>query len=385
MTDGSIKLALPDKWIEAGTTDEAIHDVAVRTLQCRFGAVTRLLPLAAERADEDIEHIHDLRVWSRRAAAALELYAELMPRRRFLWIKKQLKRVRKAANEARDCDILIERLTKKQSSRATKRWLEELRAERRKSQETVVRVHKRLQRDDRFERRIDKLLRKVRGRSQEKAEPAPKSFAAWSREHLSPLVEQFFEAIPSVKTDEAALHRLRICGKQLRYDMELLAGAFPAEFRTKLYPTIKDMLDRLGEINDLVTAKTRLEQKLEASTRAADNASWRRLFSAENAKLRQVLRSFWDWCTPEMLQELRDGFEVMVSHSMQGRGAMHELQSDPHSAVSSPAKSEAGPAGQRREGFLASAIPAKTLIARKPGEPGLVLAALVHDALAANI
>ena len=44
------------------------------------------------------------------ATAALRLYDDLLPRRWCLWLQKQLKRVRRAANNARDCDVLIERL-----------------------------------------------------------------------------------------------------------------------------------------------------------------------------------------------------------------------------------------------------------------------------------
>ncbi len=67
---GSMKGALPEKWIEGEAAGDRPSDVAVRTLQNRLGAVLQLLPLAAEKAEEDIDYIHELRVWTRRAAAA---------------------------------------------------------------------------------------------------------------------------------------------------------------------------------------------------------------------------------------------------------------------------------------------------------------------------
>jgi hypothetical protein len=78
-----------EKWIEGVAAGDRTGDVALRALRIRLGAVLELLPLAAEKAEEDTEHIHQLRVWTRRAVAALELYEDLLPRRRTSWMKKQ--------------------------------------------------------------------------------------------------------------------------------------------------------------------------------------------------------------------------------------------------------------------------------------------------------
>lgn len=256
---------LTEKWIQDVFPSVETGDVAVRTLQGRLGAVLYYLPLAAEKANEDVEHIHQLRVWTRRATAALHLYKDLIPRRRYSWMKKQLKRVRRAANDARDCDVLVERL-KKQSSRATNRWLDAIRSERTEAQTAIVTAYERLWRGDRFARRIDKLLERVRCRGDGKNASEVELFGEWARTHLRPVVDRFFASVPADQTDEAALHQFRICGKQLRYYMELLAGAFPDEFRTQLYPTIEAMQDRLSDINDLATAKARLQRNIEAAS-----------------------------------------------------------------------------------------------------------------------
>jgi CHAD domain-containing protein len=102
-----------DKWIPGISPDDRLTDVAVRSLEARLGAVQHLLPLAAEAGIEELETIHHLRVWTRRAAAAMKLYAPLLPRRRMAWMEKQLKRLRRAANEARDLDVLVQRLSAK--------------------------------------------------------------------------------------------------------------------------------------------------------------------------------------------------------------------------------------------------------------------------------
>jgi CHAD domain-containing protein len=307
-----MKGAPTEKWIQGVSPADRISDVAVRTLPGRLGAVRYYLPLAAENADEDLEHVHQLRVWTRRATAVLSLYKDLIPRRRYSWMKKQLKRVRRAANDARDCDVLIERLKKRQSSRATNRWREAIRTERTEAQTAILTAYERLWRGDRFARRIDKLLERVRCRGEGKTSSQAEPFGEWARTHFRPVVERFFAAVPADQTDEAALHQLRTCGKQLRYDMELLAGAFPDEFRTQLYATIEAMQDRLGEINDLATAKARLQEKIEAANDAKEAASWRLLLTNEQAQLDIAHQQFWEWCTPPTLRDLRDGFDTML-------------------------------------------------------------------------
>ena len=197
----SMQGALTEKWVQGLSPADRTIDVAVRTLESRLGAVLYYLPLAAKRADEDAEYVHQLRVWTRRATAALRPYEDLLPRRRCSWLKKQLKRVRRAANNARDCDALVERLSKEQSGRGEKRWLEATQAEPAEAQKAVVAVYERLCHDDRFPRRIDKLLERVRSRGEEKAASEIDRFGVWARTRLRPIIERFFRCFVTSATD----------------------------------------------------------------------------------------------------------------------------------------------------------------------------------------
>src|SRR5271168_1372640 len=98
-----------DKWVYNVSPDDRTSDVAARTLRVRLNAVRYYLDLAADCPD-DIEHVHELRVWSRRAAAALRLYHDLLPSHCARWIGKQMRRLRRAASTARDFDVLTQRL-----------------------------------------------------------------------------------------------------------------------------------------------------------------------------------------------------------------------------------------------------------------------------------
>jgi CHAD domain-containing protein len=305
-----MKLA-PEKWAEGASPGEQVGDVAVRTLAGRLGAVLHYLSLAAEKPSEDVEHTHQLRVWARRATAALSLYENLLPRRRACWMRKQLRRVR-AAGDARDGDVLIARLEKKQAGRREQRWLEAVRRERVEAQEAIVAVYERLARGHRFRRRIDELVRRVRSRDHRSAVGAG-PFADWARELLRPVMQRFFRAVPSDRTGQSALHRFRIRSKELRYVLELLAGAFPERVRAELCPGVEAIQDRLGEINDLATATARLRHRVETAGEGAAAAVWKEILKGEQSRLDGACRAFWDWCTPQLLDGLRGGLEAILA------------------------------------------------------------------------
>jgi hypothetical protein len=124
------------------------------------------------------------------------------------------------------------------------------------------------------------------------------------------LVEQFFAAVPTDRMDEAALHQFRIRGKELRYALELLAGAFPARLRTTIYPVIEGLQNHLGVLEDLATSRDRLQQKT-CDARAA--VPWRRLLAKEEAKLEQTRKDFWAKYTRGFLRRLRDNFQAVLT------------------------------------------------------------------------
>jgi CHAD domain-containing protein len=68
-----------------------------------------LRTLAAKKSADDIEYVHQLRVATRRASAAVQIFAELLPKRKSRLINRRLRELRQAAGEARDLDVLGER------------------------------------------------------------------------------------------------------------------------------------------------------------------------------------------------------------------------------------------------------------------------------------
>jgi CHAD domain-containing protein len=290
-------------------------DVAKRTLAVWLGAVQHYLPLAADRAAEDIEHVHHLRVWTRRAGAALELYADLLPKRRTAWMSKQLKRLRRAANEARDLDVLVQRLAKGHGDAESERWLEKAQLQRAEAQKPIVAVHERLKHENRLERRIRKLLQRVRRRAKADGRPVAPRFGDWARACLRPIVERFFEAVPAEGSDALALHQFRIRGKELRYALELLAGAFPGEVYDQVYAMVETLQDKTGAINDLVTAQARLRRRMHAAGDSIEASHLRQLLASEGAHLDEARQHFRDWWTPQVRERLQAGLDEVLRRS----------------------------------------------------------------------
>ncbi|SFI77401.1 CHAD domain-containing protein [Planctomicrobium piriforme] len=299
------------KWIDNVSVDDRPEAVAVVALRSRFKAVLRELPKAAKNTKGNSKAVHQLRVWTRRATAALRLYAEFLPEKDVAWLKKRLKRIRHAANDARDCDVLIEHLSGRRSSAHAEHWLQHVAAEREAAQHKIVEVYNDLIPNRKLKKRVDSLLKKLATPAQE-SKPETALFGLWSRQQLRPFVDDFFAAVPTDFNDESALHQFRIQGKHLRYAMELLVAAFPASFRTRLYPTIESLQDRLGKINDIRGLKARLQKKIEHAPDADSAAVSRQQLAKYEARQQQNLKSFQAWWTPKRAASLRQTFEKLL-------------------------------------------------------------------------
>src|SRR5262249_19810439 len=156
----------------------------------------------------------------------------------------------------------------------------------------------------RLRRRTRKLLARVGDNL-----AGTERFVDRARYSLRPLVETFFAACPATGADVAALHRFRIRGKELRYAVELLAGAFAPAFRDELYPVVASLQERLGLVNDLATAQRRLAEWLNATGDPATVSHLHRRLAAIAEELVRARADFHRWWTPELRDGLRRRFD----------------------------------------------------------------------------
>ena len=81
-----------EKWLTIATANVPADQVARAALSERLLAVSYYLDQAL-RGDE-AESIHQLRVWSRRASAALSLFSAAVRKSDYKWLNKTLRKVR---------------------------------------------------------------------------------------------------------------------------------------------------------------------------------------------------------------------------------------------------------------------------------------------------
>ena len=299
-----------DKWIKRESDSETARQVAVRSIGDRLKAVELFLPLAAYRAHEDVEFVHQLRVSTRRSVAAMDLYQELLPNRQSKWVRKQLKKVRRAAGQARDLDVLSLAHQKEDRQLVTD-LLKSVQKRRAKAQRPIQQVYQDLTHKQCFATRQHKLLSRVAQKRQHRE--AEQLFDEFARIRLLGILDDFFELSVHNTTDLSALHRFRISGKELRYAMELLSPAFPNRFRNELYPIIEQLQDRLGEINDHAVASRRFGRWLHSTRKKRKIAGLRKLMQDEQVDLEKALERYAKWWTKKYAKKVRRGFDEVIA------------------------------------------------------------------------
>lgn len=293
------------KWLPDVLPTDRAADVATRALADRLTAVRRHLRRAVERPGEP-EPVHQLRVWARRSDAALALYSDLLPPRHYKWFRRTLRRLRRAAGRARDCDVFAARV-----AGPAGRWPPDLAGERHKAQRQITRLYRRLDGAAKLKRRTRKLLTRLRDHTAGQSE----SFAERARSALRPVLADFLAAIPTDQSDESALHQFRIRGKALRYAMELVAPAFPPPLRDVLYPQVATLQEKLGRVNDLAGARDRLTGRLAQARDPADVTHLGLRLSQAEAELAEAREEFVRWWTPAVRDALREQFAELLGPS----------------------------------------------------------------------
>ena len=108
---------------------------------------------------------------------------------------------------------------------------------------------------------------------------------------------------------------MRIAGKQVRYAMELLAGAFEESFRHELYVTFAKVQEKLGAINDHATAITMFNAWHERGDHNGSRAELAELIASERTQLRAECQEFRNWWTTERAGELVERFATLLQIS----------------------------------------------------------------------
>jgi CHAD domain-containing protein len=264
------------KWITGLHASTPLADAARRVLTVRLEVVRDYLGLALREPDKDPEHVHQLRVGTRRAGAAVEIFSVCLPDKVYKAARKRLKRLRRAAGEARDWDVflitLAETLQRKNNRcRAGLDFLTGYALSRR----TTAQTHLDEASPD-YPFAFDRFLaRTITAIGEPEDRSHTRTLLGLAAPLLNTLLGDLEQAAEADLTDYGRLHRVRILGKRLRYAMEVFADCFPPQFRHEFYPAVEEMQDILGRANDSYVASQRL-QALGLKLQAAQPEDWKR-------------------------------------------------------------------------------------------------------------
>jgi CHAD domain-containing protein len=263
------------KWIPDLTATTPLADAARRVLTVRLEVVRDHLPLALREPDKDPEYVHQLRVGTRRARAALDIFAACLPARVARTARKRLRQIRRAAGEARDWDVFLAGLEVWASGKPDKHrpgldFLTGYALAQRQAAQAHLEAA-----GQRFPFSFDSFLADTVAAVHDPQDAELATLTDLARPLLLALVKELEHAVVGDLEDYEHLHRVRIIGKRLRYAMEIFADCFPPEFRDRLYPAVEEMQEILGHANDSHVASGRLEA-LRARLQAQLPAEWKR-------------------------------------------------------------------------------------------------------------
>jgi CHAD domain-containing protein len=275
--------------------------VAARhVLVTRLDVVYHWLPRAIHEADQDPENVHQLRVATRRADAALRIFRPCLPGKSYRNARARLRTIRRAAGAARDWDVfLIDLRQRTRSAKAADRpgldFLAGYAAGQRRAAQSGLEnveadpVHT-------FPEFVTATLDDLH----EAHEDGKTTLLELARSLLSELLINLHERATGDLKDYERLHKVRIAGKRLRYALEVFADCFGPELRDRLYPMVEEMQEILGRANDSHVASVRLAD-LRTKVRGWEDASDRLLPGVEGLlrfhqrRLPQERRRFLKW------------------------------------------------------------------------------------------
>ncbi len=258
------------------------------------------------RIGDDIEHVHDMRVATRRMRSTLRLLNEYYKPKAIRPHERQLRKIARALGAVRDLDVLIHNLqTFNQSLNEADQAvfqsiIERLDAERAYARHTLVRL---LDKGDyrRFVSDYAAFLTNP-GKGAYSVDGAESDVQPTRVRHLLPsliyehlgTIRAYDAILQNEPVDPAALHALRIEFKRLRYLVSLFSavlGSSIKDFITEL----KSIQDHLGTLNDLHVAQQRLtELSDELTPEAADLlARYIETLKQEEAKLTAQVGDVW--------------------------------------------------------------------------------------------
>ncbi|HEY7328692.1 MAG TPA: CHAD domain-containing protein [Gemmataceae bacterium] len=290
------------KWISDLKPGTPLAEAARHVLFVRLQVVRDYLPRAALESEKDIEYVHQLRVGTRRADAAVRIFGDCLSKKYYRKARRRLKKVRRAARAARDWDVfLADLLQREQRADAKYRGGLDFLIGYAIGQRTAAHAELEAVYHEEGPTFETLLVHTIDSIQPPDGQPAPAILVDLARPMLFDRLKELEQAALGDLSDYTQLHQVRIAGKRLRYAMEVFADCFDPEFRETLYPRIEQLQEILGRANDSHVAAQRLielRERLHASCPTAWprlQPGFEQLLRAHQRRLPQERRRFLKW------------------------------------------------------------------------------------------
>ncbi|MCK9506364.1 MAG: CHAD domain-containing protein [Porticoccaceae bacterium] len=230
---------------------------------CIFGARYMLTQVEALQGEiqgaligDDIEHVHRMRVGSRRLRNGLNLFSDCLPKNKAKAWRKSIRVITQSLGHARDLDIQIELINcccagilDERLQPGYNRLLLRLKQQRNLAQESVHQTLDHLQKVGALDA-IGAKLTNLTAYSENVHLVTPSLYQR-AFEAISTNLDEFLSYENDIHDPEniTELHAMRIAGKHLRYTLEVFALLY-GQALNPLIRTMKDIQDLLGEIHD---------------------------------------------------------------------------------------------------------------------------------------
>jgi CHAD domain-containing protein len=268
-------------------------DSVRRLLVMRRDAVLERLEDVAKGHGDRAEAVHELRVSTRRADAALEFCLPWLPEKKSARLRSKLAKLRKATGSVRDCDVL-KRLIRQVSLEHRQALKEGLKAERKRAERRLRKVTGQLRRKSGHARDWNKVLDAVEWKSPTDILVEP-PFLPWAAEQFGLWLEDFSREMAGATQAFEKLHAFRLSGKRLRYALELLPEEHRRDVAEELMAFLKELQDRIGAICDQEALRQAIEDQSEQAKKkvAAELESDEEAAARREASLFRALQDDW--------------------------------------------------------------------------------------------
>lgn len=243
------------KWIQELRSQTPLDEAARVAVHIRLEVLRDALEPALEPPGRDPEPVHQLRVAARRATAAVDQFASTMGKRRGRRLRAIVKRIRRAAGEARDWDVFSIALRERRESASGDQlpgydFLIGYAAGRRTAAQKLL-VEALGGQQGKLRRLTEAAVESVRL-------PSPSNLHDFARLRLLDLFHDLETTGNGDRNALDRLHRVRIHGKKLRYALEIFGGCCEPKALATCYEAIVTMQEILGRANDSLVSLERL-------------------------------------------------------------------------------------------------------------------------------